>query len=327
MQKLNTKNLSTFHKCILSWYEKNGRKELPWRDKSANNRAYRVLISEIMLQQTQVKSVLEKHYFPFLQKFPTLKALSKASEEEVLNAWVGLGYYTRARNLFKLSQITQNLPCEKNELLKLPGIGAYSAGAVACFGFDKAVSFVDSNIKRLLCRIFALYNPSQKILEQKAEFILNKQEPFSHNQALLDLGALICTSKKAKCESCPISSFCQGKENPLNFPLKKQNLKENKDLFLGIFIKDSKIALEKSQNKLYFNLYNFPLLEKKEAKFLGALKHNYTKYNLNLHIFLLKDSKKLSKNIEFFTKDSLKKLPTSTMTLKVLNFLEKQDIF
>ncbi|MDX5764147.1 hypothetical protein SIK57_19525, partial [Clostridioides difficile] len=157
-----------------------------------------------MLQQTQVKSVLERFYFPFLQKFPTLESLANANEDELLKAWQGLGYYTRARNLKKaalecVDKFGAKLPKDVEDLKKLSGIGAYTAGAIACFGYDQKVSFVDGNIRRVLSRLFALENPSMKELEKRAKELLNLNHAFDHNQALLDIGALVCVGKNAKC--------------------------------------------------------------------------------------------------------------------------------
>lgn len=321
-------DISLFQAKLLSWYEEYGRKTLPWRDKSMPNRPYRVLISEIMLQQTQVKTILEHYYFPFLQKFPTLESLAEASEEEVLLQWRGMGYYTRARNLLKCARICS---CDFNaclpdcvELLKtLPGIGNYTAGAVACFGFDKAVSFVDSNIRRILIRLFAMYNPTQSLLESEARNILNTENPFNHNQALIDLGALICTPNP-KCLLCPLSEFCKGKEDLKALNLKKTPKSIKKSLHLGVFEKDSQIALYKSQEKLYYNLYNFPLLKSYQSlEKLGILKHSYTKYLLDLHLYKVQDLGVFKDDIALFDLQDLETLPISSMTLKILKFLKK----
>lgn len=233
MQK---KELEKLQENLLLWYEKNGRKTLPWRNLQSQNcdeslkhidRAYGVYISEIMLQQTQVKSVLERFYFPFLQKFPTLESLANANEDELLKAWQGLGYYTRARNLKKaalecVDKFEAKLPKEVEDLKKLSGIGAYTAGAIACFGYDQKVSFVDGNIRRVLSRLFALENPSMKELEKRAKELLNLNHAFDHNQALLDIGALVCVSKNAKCGICPLYDFCQGKFHTELYPRAKK---------------------------------------------------------------------------------------------------------
>lgn len=173
MQKV----LKQIHENILDWYELNGRKDLPWRNLNGENAPYEVYISEIMLQQTQVKTVLDRYYYPFLQKFPTLYSLSIAKIEDVLLLWRGLGYYSRARNLLESARICKTrLPDNINELKKLPGIGEYTAGAIACFGFNQAVSFVDGNIKRVLLRFFALENPKEKELQKYAQILLKKMK-------------------------------------------------------------------------------------------------------------------------------------------------------
>ncbi|WP_201460238.1 A/G-specific adenine glycosylase, partial [Campylobacter jejuni] len=246
MQK---KELEKLQENLLLWYEKNGRKTLPWRNLQSQNcdeslkhidRAYGVYISEIMLQQTQVKSVLERFYFPFLQKFPTLESLANANEDELLKAWQGLGYYTRARNLKKaalecVDKFGAKLPKDVEDLKKLSGIGAYTAGAIACFGYDQKVSFVDGNIRRVLSRLFALENPSMKELEKRAKELLNLNHAFDHNQALLDIGALVCVGKNAKCRICPLYDFCQGKFHTELYPRAKKILYESLNLNLFLF--------------------------------------------------------------------------------------------
>lgn len=318
--------------ALLSWYQTNGRHSLPWRNKTLPNRPYAVLLSEIMLQQTQVKVVLERYFYPFLKKFPTLKALSQANEQEVLRAWQGLGYYTRARNLHKLAQLCANtgLPTEVRDLIKLPGIGAYTAGAIACFGYDLSVSFVDSNIKRILTRLFVLRNPTQKQLERQANTLLNLQDSFNHNQALLDLGALICTAKSPKCDICPLQKFCKGKNMLNKLTQSKPSRIAKKTLHYAIFIKAHKIALVKSTQKLYFNLYNFPEILKKDSTNLqniGILKHSYTKYNLSVHCYLCDNSTILTQNLEFFTPQKLTTIPLSALALKILKLLKTKGAF
>lgn len=340
MQK---KELEKLQENLLLWYEKNGRKDLPWRNLQSKNcpknlrhidRAYGVYISEIMLQQTQVKSVLQSFYFPFLQKFPTLQSLAYAKEDELLKAWQGLGYYTRARNLKKaalecVDKFEAKLPKEVENLKKLSGIGAYTAGAIACFAYDKSVSFIDGNIRRVLCRLFALENPSIKELEKKAEQILNFKNAFDHNQALLDIGALVCVSKNAKCGICPLYDFCQGKFNTELYPRAKKTLYESVNLKLFLLEFNKKFALQKSQNKLYKGMYNFPFFKEgeyklsKDMQFLGAFKHSYTKYKLSIkvyHQFLTNENK----NYEFKSLKELENTAISTLSLKALKIFKNE---
>lgn len=349
--KPNPTTLKNAQKTLLSWYALYGRHHLPWRDKSAPNRAYRVLISEMMLQQTQVKAVLENFYFPFLECFPNLRALSAANVSEVLHAWQGLGYYLRARNLHKLAQICVNnanpstiqdinnpLPCDVHLLRQLPGIGAYTAGAIACFGFDLPVSFVDSNIKRILLRLFALRSATPSLLESQAKLILNHKESFNHNQALLDLGALVCLPKSPKCEDCPLNNLCLGKENWQDFTQSKPTKTTKQTLHFGIFIQDSNIALLQSKERLYFGLYNFPQIPPclaRTSQKLGILKHSYTKYHLTIEMYLcpfvaldsLSSDFANKDSLEFFTRNSLESLPLSALSLKILKFLHTKGLF
>lgn len=335
-------SLALVQERILGWYEKAGRKELPWRNlRRDGSEAYGVYVSEIMLQQTQVSRVLESFYFPFLERFPTLRALSEVPESEVLLSWQGLGYYSRARNMRKCAQICAReygaqLPADVDALKRLPGIGSYTAGAIACFGFGESVGFVDANIRRVFARLFALQNPSQKELESLAQRLLNKAASFEHNQALLDLGALICTPAP-RCLICPLSEFCQGKAVPAQYPLKTTKKYENLHLKLCIFyardsVRDSRgicFALRKARSGLYAGLYNLPHLEdfspaqQAKARYIGEFKHSYTKYKITASVYAL-DSPLDSKNPanDSFTFAHLGDLlPISNLTKKALKFV------
>ncbi|EMQ6246332.1 A/G-specific adenine glycosylase [Campylobacter upsaliensis] len=332
MQKETIENLQ---KNLLKWYENNGRKELPWRNLQEDaNRAYKVYISEIMLQQTQVKVVLDKFYFPFLQQFPTLLSLANAKEDELLKAWQGLGYYTRARNLNKAAkQCVRDfegvLPRQREDLSKLCGVGSYTAGAVACFGYGACESFVDANISRVLKRLFALQNPSQKELELKARLLLNEKDPFNHNQALLDIGALLCLSKNAKCQLCPLNAFCKGKNTPELYTKNPKKSYENLELDLVFLEFGGKFALEKSTKKLYKGLYNFPFkedLKPSNAVFLGEFKHTYTKYKLKIKIYH-QILQKENVEFEFKSLEELENLALSKLSLKALQIFKAQNAF
>ncbi|MCV3424154.1 A/G-specific adenine glycosylase [Campylobacter sp. IFREMER_LSEM_CL1085] len=339
--------MQKIHESILKWYNENGRKNLPWRIlhkeyrkygseddlkklKNIDN-AYAVYISEIMLQQTQVNSVLQNYYFQFLAKFPSLKALSMASEDEVLKAWQGLGYYTRARNIHKCAKIcvqefNAKLPFDIKELQKLPGIGEYTAGAIACFGFLQAKAFVDANIKRVLSRFYSLQNPNSKLLTQKAKEFLNYDNAFDHNQALLDIGALICLPKNAKCKLCPIESFCSGKNEYEKFHVSKKTQYENIILNILIVQKNEQFLLIKSKEKLYFNMYNFLEYNKeKNAKFIGEFKHSYTKYKINAKVYFLKDDDFEDLKAKAFAYKELEYITLSKLALKAFELFKKSD--
>lgn len=193
---------------------------MPWRN---TRDPYAIWLSEVMLQQTQVKTVLERYYFPFLEKFPTIQDLVAAPRDVVLKAWEGLGYYNRAANLHKAAQLASDgLPDTAEALLTLPGIGRNTANAVASFAFNRAVPVMEANVKRVLCRIFALEEPSVDLLWQKAELLLDKEQPFDYNQAMMDIGAYICTPRAPRCIECPAQEICIGKEQAERYPAAKK---------------------------------------------------------------------------------------------------------
>ncbi len=213
---LDAADLRSFGRRLRAWYRRNAR-DLPWRK---TRDPYRILVSELMLQQTQVSRVLE--YWPrFLERFPSFESLAASRESHVVSAWEGLGYYARARNLHKLSRwVTRDgdgaLPSEPHLLRELPGIGAYTAGAVASFAHEKRAALVDTNVARVLARVFAPHlKPKRPAHLTKLWTIAERtlprtgKETWVHNQALMELGALVCTARVKRCESCPVSSVCR----------------------------------------------------------------------------------------------------------------------
>lgn len=324
---------SQWRASVLSWYPKNGRRELIWRNLSGENASYGVYVSEIMLQQTQVKRVSESFYHPFMSLFPTLPILASSSLESVLKAWEGLGYYSRARMLHKSAQIcvekySGKLPCDYDLLRELPGIGSYTAGAILCFGFGRAVSFVDGNIARVLCRVFALTTPSQKELEQLAKMLLSQDSSFDYNQALLDIGALICTPKSPSCAICPLQAICEGKESPFTYPMRAKKLRENLDLHIALCVDSSAIAFIKSTQMLYRGLYNLPLLNAEyveSCELLGSFKHHYTKYNITAFVYRVSGAEitqyvaNNGADIVFIPLQELESKPLSNLAKKALN--------
>lgn len=211
---------ASFSRRLRAWYRKNGR-DLPWR---RTRDPYHVLVSEAMLQQTQVARVLE--YYPrFLAHFPTIEHLAAAAPKRVMEQWEGLGYYARARNLHKLARHVsrggepRGLPSDPAELRKLPGVGAYTAGAVASFAFERRAALVDTNVARVLARVFApRLNPRRphdlKRLWAIAESVLPRtgKAAWTHNQAVMELGALVCTARVKRCSECPVRRGCASSE-------------------------------------------------------------------------------------------------------------------
>lgn len=205
-----------FGRKLRVWYERNAR-DLPWRK---TRDPYRVLVSEIMLQQTQVSRVVD-YYARFLDRFPTLQHVAEARIEHVTDAWRGLGYYRRARNLHALAQYVTDvsgpgsIPETPSLLKSLPGIGAYTAGAVSSFAYERRVALVDTNVARVLARVFApKLNPKRsrdltKIWSlAKAILPRSGRTTWTHNQALIELGATVCKSRKPLCSTCPVHTEC-----------------------------------------------------------------------------------------------------------------------
>jgi A/G-specific adenine glycosylase len=194
-----------FTRKLLAWYARAAR-DLPWR---RTRDPYAIVVSEFMLQQTQVSRVSE--YYPrFLERFPTIEHLARARPKAVMEAWDGLGYYARARNLHQLakelSAVSGRLSDDPEELVKLPGVGRYTAGAVACFAYEKPVPAVDTNVKRVLERVFR----TKDVWGLAAAIVpKNGKRAWRFNQALMELGALVCTARSPKCPECPVNRDCR----------------------------------------------------------------------------------------------------------------------
>lgn len=206
---------SAFTRRLLAWYATAAR-DLPWR---RTRDPYRVIVSEFMLQQTQVSRVAE--FYPrFLKRFPTLGALARARPKAVMEQWEGLGYYARARNLHALSrEVTRRhdgtLPDNPDELIKLPGVGRYTAGAVATFAYEKPVPAVDTNVARVLSRVFLGKADARRTTHGKLWDLAHQIVPkagkraWRFNQAMMELGALICVARQPKCDRCPVRKSCR----------------------------------------------------------------------------------------------------------------------
>jgi len=216
--KLDEERASRFRRRLHAWYRRNAR-DLPWRK---TRDAYHVLVSELMLQQTQVSRVVT-YYSDFLRRFPTLSDVARARPAAVMEAWSGLGYYARARNLHALAkQVTDDgrqstpLPSAADDLRSLPGIGAYTAGAVSSFAYERRAALVDTNVARVLRRAFLpgtdpKTSAGQRRVWELAEALLPRtgRATWTHNQALMELGALVCTARVARCGRCPVRTVCR----------------------------------------------------------------------------------------------------------------------
>lgn len=277
--------LRTFHAALARWYKVHGRHDLPWRQ---TDDPYHIWLSEVMLQQTQVATVRDRFYEPFLKKFPSIELLAAAEQAEVLKAWEGLGYYSRARNLHKAakqlvtsewwkvngrvktpsSQFTMRDSLVPH-LLSLPGIGKNTAHAIAVFAYHQPVAILEANVKRVVARIFALKTPRDAELWKIAEALLNKNEPFDYNQAMMDLGSQICTPKKPRCDACPARRMCRGKGAPTHYPtptIKKQIPTREVTIYVREDLQ-GRLFLEKREETLLGGLYGFPQVPIKDSGF------------------------------------------------------------
>lgn len=207
-----------FSKRLRAWFRRHGR-DLPWR---RTRDPYHILVSELMLQQTQVSRVVD-YYARFLSRFPSLTHLAESPQKHVVDAWSGLGYYARARNLHTLARhVTRDggvIPADPRALRELPGIGAYTAGAVSSFAYERRASLVDTNVARVLARVFApAYSPKRPRdltqLWRIADAVLptRGRDAWTHNQAIMELGALICTARIAHCQRCPVATLCASRQ-------------------------------------------------------------------------------------------------------------------
>jgi A/G-specific adenine glycosylase len=263
-------NKAVFSKYLLDWYEEQGR-DLPW---AGERDPYKIWISEIILQQTRVAQGWD-YYLRFLEKFPDLERLATAEEDEVMKLWQGLGYYSRARNLHKAAKVVyfqrEGLwPRTFEELLALPGIGKYTAAAMASFAFAEAVPVVDGNVYRVLSRVFLIEDPIDHSAAFRKFFqlgheLMDASRPGIFNQAMMDFGALVCRPMQPLCSSCPMASICLAKreDRVQQLPFKaKKMVKKNKFLYFVSLREDEKFLLEKRVGRgIWQGLYQFPLIE------------------------------------------------------------------
>ena len=260
-----------FNEKLIEWYLSNKR-ELPWRDSSD---PYKIWISEIILQQTRVNQGLS-YYERFIRRFPDVKSLNEAKEDEVLKFWQGLGYYSRARNLHSTARMITSLhngvfPADYPSVLKLKGIGEYAAAAICSFAYGQPYAVVDGNVFRVLSRFFALSTPidsgkGKKEFSELAQELLDKENPGLHNQAMMDLGATVCTPSSPNCAGCPLQEGCCAfaDRSWASFPVKTQKTKQRDRYFYYLYIigMDGKTYLHKrEENDIWKNLYELPLIE------------------------------------------------------------------
>ncbi|MBN2412771.1 A/G-specific adenine glycosylase [candidate division KSB1 bacterium] len=314
--KNDTRWIKKFRKKLTTWFESELR-DLPWRN---TKDPYKIWISEIMLQQTQVNKVIP-YYLKFIESFPDIHSLANADLSHVLKIWEGLGYYGRARNLHKAAkEIIKNFqglfPDDFESVRKLPGIGLYTAAAIMSIAFKQDYAVVDGNVRRVLCRLFTITgNPKsgqgKKIIQQQAQSLLATENPGDYNQAIMELGALICTPRLPKCRLCPVAEFCQAQKSGLQheYPIKTaKKPRPHNIIAAGIIYKGDKILIaRRPENGLLGGLWEFPggkledgetpeqavkreILEElgisvKVNDLFAIINHQYTHFTITLYVY------------------------------------------
>ncbi|MBB5034371.1 A/G-specific adenine glycosylase [Prosthecobacter vanneervenii] len=281
---------------LVNWYAQHAR-DYPWR---RTRDAYAILVSEVMLQQTQITTVLDRGFYArWMEKFPDFKTLAAAKEEEVLKAWEGLGYYRRARNLQKLAREVMErhggvFPCEPAAILALPGVGPYTAGAVASFAFGLAEPIVDGNIARVLSRLHDDATPvdstaGAKVLWERSRALVEAtDDPRALNSALMELGQTHCSPTKPACDLCPVRAYCRAKE-PEALPVKQMRQEITPVTERVIFLRTAEgVLLEQETGKRRTGLWKLPALpaehEDAPPKVLVRAQYGITRYKVTLWV-------------------------------------------
>ena len=341
-------DFSSIHINLLKWF-KNNKRELTFRE---DRNPYKVWVSEVMLQQTRVSYMLPI-FINFVHKFPTVFDLAKAKEQEVLTYWKGLGYYNRAINLHKgskyiVQKFSGNFPTTLDEILAIPGIGPYTARAILSIGFNLRFAVLDGNVKRVLSRYFLIkgnidLNSTQNQLQEYADIFLNPYYPSEHNEALMELGAVVCIHKNPRCFFCPLFLTCRSMKEGLQSILPITSSKQKKieaELIFCFFKKDGKILLVRDKNRPFFKrVYSLPFIYKDRNKkilptyllnyklnYLNKThKHNITKYNLILKVAFCENSFDLiqTKDFDFLfvDEDKWEDMFPSSITKKIIKIL------
>lgn len=297
--------MPTLANAIIAWQKVHGRHDLPWQNTSD---PYAIWVSEIMLQQTQVAAVIG-YYGNFIQRFPTISSLAKASEDEVLQNWSGLGYYSRARNLHNAAQIIVDhfngeFPKAFEDIQSLPGIGRSTAAAISTFAFNQPMPILDGNVKRVFARYFLIEGwPSLPKIEKSMWEIAVRENPagsdqaanaIAYTQGLMDLGATVCTRSRPKCNICPINNACQahfkGLTHLVPSPKPRKAIPE-RNITMLIYMNTNEVMLEKRASKgIWGGLWSFPEVDiaPDEGKVLPKFTHTFTHFKLQISPVLIK---------------------------------------
>lgn len=321
--------MSRLHAPLLRWYRR-VRRDLPWR---SDPTPYRVWVSEIMLQQTTVATVIP-YYERFMKRFPDARALAAASEAEVLKHWAGLGYYSRARNLHRAAQrLSKGFPSDFESILALPGVGRYTAGAIGSIAFRKPWPLVDGNVARVFSRLFGLEGRAKdpaflKTLWPRAEALVHPTSPGDWNQALMELGATVCTPDSPSCGACPLSSQCvayeEGRQDKLPLPEKQRTPVPVRWDCLWIESRGNVLLWKRGENdRLLKNLWGLPesgRVPAEPGKRVAATTHSITHHALSVELraATLKSGAPLPDAAKWVPRPKLKDYLVSSLWLKLL---------
>lgn len=335
----------TLTEKLLEWYEKNGR-DLPWRVKGgAHPRPYEVWLSEIMLQQTTVKTVVP-YFQKFLKRFPDIEALADAPLQDVLMLWQGLGYYTRAKKLHECARTLVRdyggkFPADAKELIKLPGIGAYTSAAVASLGFNLPEAVVDGNVIRVLCRLKGWTTPVSELADEigtLARSLVSDTRAADYSSAIMDLGATVCAPRSPDCPKCPWREECLSRKKGLTaaVPNITKPAKAEKKGFVFI-IRDARNRLllrKRTEKGLLSGLTEFPWNTDETFPFANewektnlTVSHTFTHFHLTLTLVFGKTERAGDIPDGFFvTRDKIAEYPLSTLMKKVLKKAETPQL-
>ncbi len=325
---LNSAALRKLRHTLLDWYDQNHR-ELPWRQ---SGDPYRVWVSEIMLQQTRVAAMLD-HYARFLRRFPTVSALAAARESSVLAAWSGLGYYHRARRMHQAAKVIMRehrgeFPRTAESWRELPGIGRYTAAAVASIAFGEAVALVDGNVERVLGRVFGR-DAGSKNVWQRAEELLDRTRPGDFNQAMMELGATICTPRAPHCAHCPLNAWCKSRCPDDQRP---QMPRKRKQLCYALARKGRAVLLVQRPEtaSLMAGMWELPAIPTSPGN--GAapqlrLRHSITDTDYDVTVIAVSPEIALSSESEarWYAPRQWERLPLTGLTRKVLRRLQVES--
>lgn len=307
-------DLREFRRSLLAWYKAN-RRDLPWRK---TRDPYRVWVSEIMLQQTRVAAVLMR-YEQFLRRFPNAAKLAAARESSVLAQWSGLGYYRRARSLHAAAKIISRefggrFPRTAEQWLTLPGIGRYTAAAIASIVFDEPVAVLDGNVERVLGRLLGRSH-RQKALWEKAQLLLDRERPGDFNQAMMELGAVICLPAQPQCAMCPVASFCRTRGRGRAYRQKSRSCK--REIYHSLAQKEGSILLTRrsDSNTLMPRMWELPEVRPRNVKALFSVRHAITVTNFTVQVVEGRCEKERGTWVRV---SRLKTLPLTGLTQKIL---------